>query len=97
MAYCFESSILVYTFAICSLVIGSFITVKQTEIKRFIAYSSIAQVGFILIGDLPAAYIYILTYICSSLLFFSIILSESLNNQEIIYLSDLRIIKKNSL
>lgn len=97
VAYHNNYSSIIYFFAICSLLVGSLITLRQTEIKRFLAYSSISHVGFLLIGDLTAIYIYILVYLCSSLLFFSVLLSLTINEKEIIYLSDLRSIKKGGL
>ena len=97
IAYCNNYNSIIYFFAICSLLVGSLVTLRQTEIKRFLAYSSISHVGFLLIGDLTAVYIYMLVYICSSLLFFSVLLSLTINEKEIIYLSDLRFIKKGGL
>lgn len=97
LAVTVETNAIVFLFAVCSLIIGSFITIRQVEIKRFLAYSSITHVGFLLIGDLPSSYIYLLTYTCSSLLFFSILLSLKVSNNELIYLNDLRLIKKSGL
>jgi len=84
-------------FASLSLIIGSILTLRQLEIKRFLAYSSITHVGFLLIGDLSASFIYILTYICSSLLFFSILLSARQCGHELVYISDLRFVKQGGL
>ncbi len=36
--------------AILSIIIGSFLAIKQTNVKRMLAYSSISHAGFILIG-----------------------------------------------
>lgn len=93
-AYQLPSTYIIEIFAIISLFVGSIITLKQTEIKRFLAYSSITHVGFLLIGDLNSSFIYIFTYILSSLLFFSVLLSTKNYNKELIYLSDLRSLKK---
>jgi NADH-quinone oxidoreductase subunit N len=82
--------------AFFSLFIGTILTLRQNEIKRFLAYSSITHVGFLLIADLTASYIYILTYLISSLLFFSVLLYLNYYNNEIIYLNDLCLIKKNN-
>ena len=90
----FNSNVLIDFFAISSLLVGSFLTVQQLEIKRFLAYSSITHVGFILMGDLAASFIYIITYICSSLLLFSVIITTQLYQKELLYLSDLRALKK---
>jgi len=92
-----QTTTLIVVFGVCSLIVGGFSTLRQTEIKRFLAYSSISHVGFLLIGDLASSYVYLLTYLCSSLLFFSVLLSVRLNNNELIYLADLRLIKKSGL
>jgi len=47
-----------------------------------------------LAGDLTSAYIYILTYVVASLLFFSVLLLIKLDSKEISYLADLRFIGK---
>ncbi|MGZ4148620.1 MAG: NADH-quinone oxidoreductase subunit N [Actinomycetota bacterium] len=41
---------LVYGLALISMVVGAFLGVAQTDVKRMLAYSSIAQAGFILTG-----------------------------------------------
>lgn len=78
--------------AVLSLAIGCFGALRQVEIKRFLAYSSITHTGYLLMGDLIASYIYLVTYLLASLLFFSVLLSVKLNNKELIYLADLRFI-----
>jgi NADH-quinone oxidoreductase subunit N len=85
---------LIDMFSLCSLLVGGILTLRQIEIKRFLAYSSITHVGFLLSGDLTASFIYIITYICSSLLFFSVVLALGSYDKELIYLSDLRFIKR---
>lgn len=40
----------IYVLAILSLVIGSFLAIVQTNVKRMLAYSSISHAGFILLG-----------------------------------------------
>lgn len=78
--------------ALLSLIIGCFGTLRQVEIKRFLAYGSITHTGYLLMGDLSATYVYLATYILASLVFFSVLLSLRLNGQELIYLSDLRFV-----
>jgi NADH-quinone oxidoreductase subunit N len=58
-----------YGVAILTMVVGSVIALTQTDIKRMLAYSSIAQAGFILIGvlstsqaGLAGTMIYLLAY-----------------------------------
>jgi NADH-quinone oxidoreductase subunit N len=41
---------IVYLLAIASMVLGAFAAIGQTNIKRLLAYSSIANVGFMLVG-----------------------------------------------
>ena len=41
--------------AILTMLVGSILAITQTDIKRMLAYSSIAQAGFILIGVLSAS------------------------------------------
>ena len=93
VVYHFNAGVTIELFASFSLIIGSILTLRQLEIKRFLAYSSITHVGFLLIGDLTASFIYILTYLCSTLLLFSILLSMRQYGKEMVYLMDLRLIK----
>lgn len=48
-------------------------------------------------ADFTASYIYIFTYIISLLLFFSVLLNLQFNTKELIYLNDLRFLKKTGL
>ncbi len=45
---------LMYTLAVCTMTIGNLFAMRQNNIKRFLAFSSIAQAGFILLGVLNA-------------------------------------------
>jgi NADH-quinone oxidoreductase subunit N len=65
-----------------SILIGAINALCQIKIKSFIAYTSINQIGFILIGVSCGSYdgfisalIYLLLYILISLSFFHIILN----------------------
>jgi len=78
--------------AILSLIIGCFGTLRQFEIKRFLAYSSITHMGFLLAGDSNSLLIYLLTYALASFAFFIVILSLHVNKHEFTYLTDLRLI-----
>ncbi len=82
--------------AILSLLIGTIMTLRQLEIKRFLAYSSITHVGYILMGDFMSALLYIIIYIFASLLFFSILLIIQINQKELIYFSDISKLKNNN-
>ena len=46
----------VWILAVLSLVVGSFLAVVQTDVKRMLAYSSISHAGFILVGVEAAAH-----------------------------------------
>ncbi len=74
--------------SVASLVVGNLVAIAQTNLKRMLAYSTIAQVGFVLLGLLsgvvkgdaataPAAYsaslFYIITYVLTTLGTFGLI------------------------
>ncbi len=40
----------IYALAVLSLLVGSFVAIVQTDVKRLLAYSSISHAGFILVG-----------------------------------------------
>jgi len=82
--------------ALLSLCVGVVGTLRQVEIKRFLAYGSITHVGFLLSGDLLSSFTYLASYLAASFLFFTILLQLRLNNKEIIYLSDLRFLNRSS-
>lgn len=82
--------------AVLSIVVGCFGALRQVEIKRFLAYSSITHTGYLLMGDLIASYVYLITYLLASFLFFSVLLNTKLNNKELLYLADLRFIGQSS-
>lgn len=41
---------ILFVFAVCAMIIGSIDAIKETHIKRMIAFSSVAQMGYIYIG-----------------------------------------------
>ena len=45
---------MIYTLAVITMTIGNLFAIRQNNIKRFLAFSSIAQAGFILLGILNA-------------------------------------------
>lgn len=66
--------------AIASMIIGNLFALRQNNIKRFLAFSSISQVGFILIGILGGKIIgvssvifFVLIYLFSNLAAFAVI------------------------
>lgn len=78
--------------AIFSLLIGCYGTLQQFELKRFLAYGSITHVGFLLMGDFVSSIVYLITYLLSSFLFFTVLLSLRLNTSEFTFLSDLKFV-----
>jgi NADH-quinone oxidoreductase subunit N len=84
--------------SIGSMFIGALGAIKQVRIKRFIAFTSINQVGFIFLGiascnltGLTAALIYLMLYTVMSLSFFSVLLNTEhvVTKKSMLYLSDL--------
>lgn len=85
--------------SIGSMFVGTFGALKQVRIKRFIAYTSINQVGFILLGiasvnlsGLIASLMYLILYSVMSLSFFTVLLNSEhfITRRSMIYLSDLQ-------
>lgn len=84
--------------ALGSIVVGSLGALKQVRIKRFLAYTSISQIGFILLGvssgtilGLFASIMFLTIYIIMSLIFFGVFLNINhiVSKKNIVYLSDL--------
>ncbi len=78
--------------AVITIIIGNLFALRQTNLKRFLAFSSIAQVGYLLIGISSGASIgiasvvyFILIYACSNLAAFGVIsIISSLTGKETI-------------
>ena len=71
---------MIMVLSVATMVVGNLFAVRQTNLKRFLAFSSIAQVGFMLIGissnsiNGEAALIYfVLVYIFSNLAAFGVV------------------------
>ena len=82
--------------AVLSIIYGSIGALNQTKIKRLLAYSGIAHIGFTLLGGaigsfegIQAGLIYIIVYVIMSICSFSIILSLNLRKDLIIEFSGL--------
>ncbi len=76
---------IIYVIAIATMTIGNLFALRQKNMKRFLAYSSIAQAGFILLGliagtQLGAATVvyFVLIYIFSNLAAFGVVQAISL-------------------
>jgi NADH-quinone oxidoreductase subunit N len=83
--------------AVLSILVGNFIAIAQTNIKRMLGYSTIAHVGFILLaiytgtGDgYASALFYALTYVVAAAGAFGIIIIMSRRGYEAELLSDFK-------
>ncbi|MBT4804410.1 MAG: NADH-quinone oxidoreductase subunit N [Legionellales bacterium] len=68
--------------AISSIIIGNLVALRQTNLKRLLAYSSIAHMGYMLLGvatadsyGYSASLFYIIVYIIANLAIFGVMLS----------------------
>ena len=82
--------------AVASLVIGNVVAIAQTNFKRMLAYSTIAHMGFLLVGFMTgsitgysASLFYVLTYVLMALGGFGVIVLLSRDGFEAEELSDL--------
>lgn len=73
-------NILLLVGSVISMFIGNLVAIQQKNLKRMIAYSSIAQAGYILIGvvasspeGISGAVYYLLAYLVTNLLVFAVI------------------------
>ena len=72
---------ILFIFALCAMIFGSVSAIRESDIRRMIAFSSVAQIGYIYMGigmgtraGMVAAIFHILTHSCTkSLLFVSAI------------------------
>jgi NADH-quinone oxidoreductase subunit N len=73
---------IVWAVAIASMVVGAVFGLTQTDVKRILAYSSIAHAGFILVGlvdvhskdSIPSVLFYLLTYGFTTLAAFGLLM-----------------------
>jgi NADH-quinone oxidoreductase subunit N len=89
-------SMLLLVLAIASLIIGCFGALIQTSVKRFFAYTSINQAGFIVLGlatdnvmGLQASLVYLVVYMFTLFIFFVGITENSRVIDNILELKDL--------
>jgi len=90
--------------AVASLLVGNFAAIAQTNLKRMLAFSTIAQMGFVLLAMLAgvvkghqfnaesaygAAMFYVITYVLTTLAAFGIILLLARQGHEAEEISDL--------
>jgi NADH-quinone oxidoreductase subunit N len=93
----------IWVLAALSVVVGSVLAIAQTDIKRMLAYSSIAQAGFILTGltagtsvGIRAAMFYLIAYAAMTLGAFGIVMLVSSRGEEQTSLSSYRGLYKRS-
>ncbi len=82
-----------------SVLIGSFMALRQKRVKRLLIYSSISHVGFILLGcatgtilGLTSVIYYLLFYIITSVLVWGVV--ALLTNNTSLYLTDLAVLAR---
>jgi NADH-quinone oxidoreductase subunit N len=88
--------------AILSLVIGNVTAIAQTNMKRMLAYSAIAQMGFVLLGMLSvfddhafsASLFYVITYVLTTLGSFGFLLLLSRKGHDCETIDDLQGLNK---
>jgi len=89
--------------AVCSLLLGNLVAIAQTNLKRMLAYSAIAQVGFILLGltttvvagntlsaanGYSAALFYLVTYVLTTVGVFGLLMLLSREGRECEQIAD---------
>jgi NADH-quinone oxidoreductase subunit N len=77
---------LLYTLAVSTMTIGNLFALRQNNMKRFLAFSSIAQAGFIMLGIMGAipagmatVIYFVLIYVFTNLAAFGVVLTISNN------------------
>jgi NADH-quinone oxidoreductase subunit N len=95
--YCITWSHVFIVLGIVSLAVGNIAALRQTQIKRLLAYSSIAQMGYVVLAFACAsnkgnssALIYMIGYIIPSLLTFGSLCLLSKNNEEVLDIESLK-------
>jgi NADH-quinone oxidoreductase subunit N len=83
--------------SLLSMILGNVIAIAQTNVKRMLAYSTIANMGFMLLGFLAAnlngysaAMFYVVAYVITSLASFGVVLLLSREGFEADRLEDFR-------
>jgi NADH-quinone oxidoreductase subunit N len=89
--------------AVLSLILGNITAIAQTNLKRMLAYSAIAQMGFVLLGMLSvfddhafsASMFYAITYVLTTLGTFGLLMILSRKGHDCETLDDLKGLNKN--
>ncbi len=82
LSFLFDSISFIFTLSgFCSVFIGTFFAIKQKRLKRLIVFSSIAQVGFLVVSlsahtilGFSSLYFYLFIYIITSIVLWSILI-----------------------
>jgi NADH-quinone oxidoreductase subunit N len=89
--------------SLLSMILGNVIAIAQTNIKRMLAYSTIANMGFMLLGFLAAnlngysaAMFYVVAYVLTSLASFGVVLLLSREGFEADRLEDFKGLNRRS-
>ncbi|MEI6182691.1 MAG: NADH-quinone oxidoreductase subunit NuoN [Polynucleobacter sp.] len=88
--------------AVLSLILGNVTAIAQTNLKRMLAYSAIAQMGFVLLGMLSvfddhafsASMFYVITYVLTTLGTFGLLMILSRKGHDCETLDDLKGLNK---
>lgn len=94
-----QVTVILSLLAAASMVFGNLLAVMQSNVKRLLAYSSIAHLGYLLVVVIAAAVVpdllsvestvfYIATYVFTSLAGFAVINALSNSDRELVQLSD---------
>jgi NADH-quinone oxidoreductase subunit N len=96
-ALAFDWQGMLLVLSLLSMILGNVVAIAQTNIKRMLAYSTIANMGFMLMGFLTAnndgysaAMFYMVTYVLTTLVGFGIVLLLSREGFEADQLDDLK-------
>jgi NADH-quinone oxidoreductase subunit N len=81
---------ILYLLSVLTMTVGNLFAIRQTNIKRFLAFSSISQAGFILLGlinvdsfGITVVIYFILIYILSNLCAFGVVMAiANVTNRE---------------
>jgi NADH-quinone oxidoreductase subunit N len=89
--------------AVLSMVLGNLVAIAQVNIKRMLAYSTIANMGFMLMGFLAAdlngysaAMFYVVAYVLTSLASFGVVLLLSREGFEADHIDDFKGLNRRS-
>jgi NADH-quinone oxidoreductase subunit N len=89
-------SLIIILVAIASMVLGSFAALRQDNIKRLLAYSSVANIGYLLIpvaigsvAAISSGLVYLVVYIVATLGVFAVISLVQNENEDLEKISDL--------